>query len=47
MSWRPASAKTRQEILDSLLRSHDSIQLDLEEIRKRLRGGQLVVVGYK
>ncbi|MHC4781284.1 MAG: hypothetical protein ACYTFG_22135, partial [Planctomycetota bacterium] len=30
-----SSSKSRQEILDSLLRSHDSIQVNLEEIRNR------------
>jgi hypothetical protein len=37
---RPASpaAKSRDEALDSLLRSHHSIELDLAEIRRRARG---------
>jgi hypothetical protein len=34
----PSSTKSREEILDSLLRSHDSIEIDLAEIRRRARG---------
>ena len=32
------STKSREEVLESLLRSHDSIEIDLAEIRKRARG---------
>ncbi|MGH2570086.1 MAG: hypothetical protein ACRDGR_02595, partial [bacterium] len=37
---RPAAPteKSREEVLDSLLRSHHSIEIDLAEIRKRARG---------
>jgi len=35
----PSGSKSRQEILDSLLRSHHSIEIDLSEIRRRTGEG--------
>ena len=35
---RPAAARPREEVLDELLRSNQSIELNLEEIRKRAAG---------
>jgi hypothetical protein len=33
-------ARSREQVLDDLLRSHDSIQMNLEELRRRARAAR-------
>ena len=39
-SAAPRNAKSRDAVLDDLLRSHDSIQMNLEELRRRARSSR-------